>query len=85
MNSLGFSGAARRLFATSVVAQLPGAAVAGVVVDTDGATTAFALAGVAGAIATLTTIVRRRRLPRGAVGFRLEDDAPGGAPCPSVS
>jgi hypothetical protein len=85
VNSLGFSCAARRLFATSVVAQLPGAAVAGVVVDTDGATTAFALAGLAAASATLTTIVRRRRLPRGAVDFRLEDDAPGGAPCPSVS
>jgi predicted MFS family arabinose efflux permease len=62
-----------------------GAAVAGVVVDTAGATTAFALAAAAGALATLTAIVRRRTLARGAVGFRLEDDASGGAPCPSVS
>jgi MFS family permease len=62
-----------------------GAAVAGVVVDTAGATTAFALAGAAGALATLTAIARRRTLARAAVGLRLEDEAPGGAPCPSVS
>jgi predicted MFS family arabinose efflux permease len=62
-----------------------GAAVAGVVVDTAGATTAFALAGAAGALATLTAITRRRTLARAAVGLRLEDEAPGGATCPSVS
>jgi predicted MFS family arabinose efflux permease len=62
-----------------------GGALAGVAVDTAGATTAFALGGAAGALATLTAIVRRRTLARAAVGARLEDDAPGGAPCPSVS
>jgi predicted MFS family arabinose efflux permease len=62
-----------------------GAAVAGVVVDTAGATAAFALGGAAGALATLIAIVRRRTLARAGVGFRLADDAPGGAPCPSVS
>jgi predicted MFS family arabinose efflux permease len=62
-----------------------GAAVAGVVVDTAGATTAFALAGAVGALATLTAVVRRRTLERATVGFRLDDDAPGGEPCPSVS
>jgi len=62
-----------------------GAALAGVAVDTAGATTAFALGGAAGALATLTAIVRRRTLARAAVGARVEDDAPGGAPCPSVS
>ena len=53
--------------------------------DAAGATTAFALVGTAGAVATLTAIVRRRTLARAAVGARVEDDAPGGAPCPSVS
>lgn len=41
-----------------------GAAVAGVVVDTAGATAAFALAGAAGALATLTAIARRRTVAR---------------------
>ena len=62
-----------------------GAGAAGLVVDTAGATAAFALAAAAGALATLIAIARWRALARDPRTFRLAADASGGAPCRSVS
>jgi predicted MFS family arabinose efflux permease len=61
-----------------------GAAAAGLVVDTAGASAAFALAGAAGLLATLIAFTRSHTLARDARTFRFEDDPSGGAPCRSV-
>jgi hypothetical protein len=61
-----------------------GAAVAGVAVDTAGATAGFALAASAGTLATQLAIARSRTLVRDPRTSRLGDDSSGGAPCRSV-
>ncbi|MGN6168796.1 MAG: MFS transporter [Solirubrobacteraceae bacterium] len=73
------------LAAAMAVGGAGGAALAGIVVDTAGATAAFALAGAAGALATLIAVARWRTLAQDPKTVRLEDAASGGAPCRSVS